>query len=156
MVSGKLLAGEYPGDKDKNSSISKINALTGAGISAFIDLTGKDDDLLPYSDLLETALYQRFPIRDVSTPDSPEDTVAILNAIDHHISQERIVYLHCWGGIGRTGMIVGCWLARHGYAGQAALDRLREFWRQCPKSTYRKSPETREQEEYILNWKETS
>lgn len=32
-----------------------------------------------------------------------------------------MVYLHCWGGIGRTGTIVGCWLARNGFPGKAAL-----------------------------------
>ncbi len=26
------------------------------------------------------------------------------------------VYVHCWGGVGRTGTVVGCWLLRHGYA----------------------------------------
>jgi len=33
----------------------------------------------------------------------------------------------------------------------AALDRLRELWRQCLKSAHRVSPETEEQEQYIVN-----
>jgi hypothetical protein len=70
--------------------------------------------------------------------------------------KEKIVYLHCWGGVGRTGLIVGCWLARHGYKGQAALDRLRGLWQNCPKSTHRKSPETGEQEQYIISWEESA
>jgi len=137
---GKLLAGEYPGSKGEDSTKLRINALTGAGVSA---------------GLLKKVPHQRFPIRDVSIPDSSELMVAILDAIDYHLSQERVVYIHCWGGVGRTGVIVGCWLARHGFKGQAALDRLHELWSQCPKSVYRKSPETREQEEYILRWEET-
>ena len=88
------------------------------------------------------------------SPKSSKVTVAILDAIDYHIEQGHIVYLHCWGGVGRTGVIVGCWLARHGYKGQAALDRLQNLWRKCPKSAYRNSPETREQEQYILRWEE--
>ncbi|MFZ5949388.1 MAG: fused DSP-PTPase phosphatase/NAD kinase-like protein [Candidatus Rifleibacteriota bacterium] len=26
------------------------------------------------------------------------------------------VYVHCWGGLGRTGVVVGCWSRRHGEA----------------------------------------
>jgi len=49
-------------------------------------------------------------------------------------------------------MIVGCWLARHGLKGRKDLERLRELWQACPKSSHRDSPETREQIEYILDW----
>ena len=148
-----FLAGEYPRDMDEESSRIKINALIHSGITVFIDLTDKNDTLLPYSYLLETATHLRFPIRDVSIPDSTDVTVAILDTIDHHIRQGGMVYLHCWGGIGRTGVIVGCWLARHGFQGEAALARLHELWKQCPKSAYRKSPESKEQEQYIMGWK---
>ncbi len=80
--------------------------------------------------------------------------MAILDTIDRSIADDGRVYVHCWGGVGRTGVIVGCWLARHGFPGDQALVRLRELWRQCPKSRYRQSPETREQEQYILRWME--
>jgi protein-tyrosine phosphatase len=157
VVPDKFLAGEYPRTMDDKSSQEKINALLGAGVTAFIDLTEGDEGLLPYSHLLNAgdanrASYQRFPIRDFSIPRSREFTSAILDAVDQHMQKCEIVYLHCWGGVGRTGTIVGCWLARHGYEGKPALIRLSELWRQCPKSAYQKSPETREQEQYILDW----
>lgn len=153
-VAPRLLAGEYPRDKDEESSQVKINALILSGITVFIDLTEANEGLLPYSGLLETIPHQRFPIRDLSIPDSKEATVAILDAIDHHIRHDGKVYLHCWGGVGRTGVIIGCWLERHGFKGEAALARLHEIWKQCPKSAYRKSPETKEQEQYIVTWRE--
>ena len=155
VVPGKFLAGEYPRDKDMDSSISKINSLTGAGVSAFIDLTEKYEGLLPYSELIGTASHQQFPIPDLSIPESSPATVAVLDTIDYHINQGHVVYLHCWGGVGRTGVMVGCWLARHGYKGQAALGRLQILWQKCPKSLHRKSPETAEQEEYIVTWEES-
>ena len=154
VVPGKFLAGEYPRNKDVESSQEKIDTLISAGVSAFIDLTEEDENLLPYAGLISGASHQRFPIRDVSVPLSIIATVTILDNIDHHLRQERMVYLHCWGGIGRTGVIVGCWLARHGFGGESALLRLRELWQQCPKSSFRKSPETEEQERYILQWTE--
>ena len=151
----KLLAGEYPGALERSAAVEKINALTAAGVAAFIDLTEESDGLKPYADLVAPASYQRFGIRDVSTPDSPELTRAILDAIDTHIAAGRLVYVHCWGGVGRTGVIVGCWLVRHGFEPHAAVERLAELWKQCPKSASRKSPETSKQVGYIQSWRES-
>ncbi len=157
---GRFLAGEYPGHRDDSVAQTRLAALVQAGVGVFIDLTSEADHLRPYAPLLaapadrQLAHYQRFPIRDVSTPHAPEFTRGILDAIDAHLADGRMVYLHCWGGVGRTGLIVGCWLARHGHPGAAALARLHELWRRCPKSLTRSSPETWEQEQYILDWRE--
>lgn len=155
VVPNRLLGGEYPRSLDETQSQEKIRALIDGGITAFIDLTHESDRLLPYASFLKPhagVFYERYPIRDLSVPDSKETTAAILKAIDLHMGNGRAVYVHCWGGVGRTGVIVGCWLARNGFAGKAALERLRELWRQCPKSALRNSPETPEQERYIINW----
>jgi len=117
------------------------------------DLTEENEGLAHYAHLLGKTSYQRFPICDVSTPKSPKTTKAVLDAIDHHIRQGRIVYIHCWGGVGRTGVMVGCWLTRHGFKGQAALDQLQELWKNCPKSSKRRSPDTNEQAAYITGWR---
>ncbi|WP_204150768.1 dual specificity protein phosphatase family protein [Leptolyngbya sp. CCY15150] len=152
IVSGAFLAGEYPRDKDDQTSRDKLGRLLDSGVTTFIDLTEADEGLLPYAQWLGTATHYRFPIQDVSVPSSPQITQDILDTIDHAIDRGELVYLHCWGGVGRTGVIVGCWLARHGHAGPVALDQLHELWKQCPKSRRRRSPETQEQERYILNW----
>ena len=153
VVCGKLLAGEYPRNFDDPTSREKVASLADAGVNVFIDLT-EDGELFSYRQWLGTATHSRFPIKDGSIPRSAAQTVEILDAIDHHIDAGLTVYVHCWGGIGRTGTIIGCWLARHGYVGQDALDRLQELWQECPKSRYRKSPETPEQRDYILGWQE--
>ena len=155
VVPGKLLAGEYPRNKDDDSSPEKLARLTEAGVSVFVDLT-KQGELSPYKQWLTGASHQRFPITDGSVPSSAEQTIAILDTIDSFIVEDLIVYVHCWGGIGRTGTIVGCWLARHGESGRAALERLRKLWRQCPKSTTgQPTPETPNQEQYVLKWQES-
>lgn len=161
VVPGKLLAGEYPRALDEVASRAKIDALVGAGVTAFIDLTEAGEGLLPYAYLLgayagQGVTHQRFPVRDASTPRSKQATAATLDAIDAHLQQGRTVYVHCWGGIGRTGTIVGCWLARHGHAGERALLRLRELWQACPKSAWRTSPETDAQEQYVIEWNEAA
>jgi len=153
---GKLLAGEYPGAFDPEVAKKRFQALKDCGVEAFIDLTEERDVLEPYADLVKPASYQRFGIRDVSTPESPEVTLAILDAIDEHIAAGRLVYVHCWGGVGRTGVVVGCWLSRHGMEHEAAVERLAALWKQCPKSASRKSPETSKQQRYIKSWMEPS
>ena len=155
---GRLLAGEYPRNPDDASSRRKLQALTDAGVSAFIDLTEEGeltrvDALKPYAQWLPNGIHRRFPITDGSVPDSPELTTVILDAIDQDLAAGRTVYVHCWGGVGRTGLIVGCWLARHGRRGGSALERLRQLWRRNPKSLRRpSSPERPEQEEYVRRW----
>ena len=152
VVPGKLLAGEYPIDKDEATSQEKINALLDIGISVFVDLTEEHEGLRSYTSLIGKAIHRRFAIRDVAVPDSPETTIQILDTIDRYIHQGEMVYVHCWGGVGRTGVIIGCWLARHDHGGEAALIRLRKHWTQCPKSATHESPETRDQERYIQSW----
>ena len=79
---------------------------------------------------------------------------AALDGIEEHLSEGRTVCAHCMGGIGRTGTIIGCWLARHGHTGQAALDRLQDLRRESRRSTPIPSAATREQVRYVLDWKE--
>ena len=155
VVEGRFLAGEYPRHIDGHDKFAKLEALEAAGVSLFVDLT-EEGELHPYSDRLESAEHCRHPIRDVSVPRSPQQTIAILDTIDRFLDSggNGIVYLHCWGGVGRTGTIVGCWLSRYGYPGEAALDRLSQLWSQCPKSAWKGSPSTREQRDYIRNWLE--
>jgi hypothetical protein len=159
VVENRFLAGEYPRNFDEETSRHKIDTLVKMGVDAFIDLTEASDGLKPYAHLLgvyesQGVSHQSFPIKDLSVPDSRETTTSILDAIDGHIQQKRIVYVHCWGGVGRTGVIVGCWLVRHGHRGPSALARLHELWQQSGKSAFRKSPETHEQEQYIIAWEE--
>ena len=156
VIPGKLLAGEYPRNLDDESSPAKIRALTDAGVTSFIDLTEEGEHgLKPYSHLLsEETERRRFPITDLDIPNSPDQTAEILDRIDANLADGKPTYVHCWGGIGRTGVIIGCWLARHGPGGQAALDELRRLWQNNPKSAWAISPQTRAQERYVTEWNE--
>ena len=92
-----------------------------------------------------------------SVPRSPEEMTAILDAIDVALDDGKTVYVHCYGGIGRTGTAVGCWLVRHGSSGNEALYRVGELFEGMAKAPYRSgSPETCEQEAYVRNWTEPS
>ena len=157
VVKGKFLAGEYPRCREEDASLLKMQSILQSGITHFIDLTEADEGLEPYDRILTRlgashVVHQRFPIQDRSIPRTPADMVAILDAIDGILEAGHTLYLHCWGGVGRTGTVVGCWLARHGFAGEAALKELRELWQHCAKSTSRETPERYEQEQFVICW----
>ena len=136
-----------------------------AGFDHFIDLTEADERLEPYADIAAQEagrlsvkfVHERCPIVDVSVPRSPQETAGILDAIDRALDDGSTVYLHCWGGVGRTGTVVGCWLVRHGMTGDEALLQIAEWWRGMEK-VYRmpRSPATRQQRAYVRNWVEPS
>lgn len=158
---GRLLAGEYPGHYTAESTRQRIDALLEAGFDAFIDLT-RPNETVPYFRILleESKLYEveverhNFPIGDFGLP-TPEAMTSILDTIDAALQNGRKIYLHCWGGIGRTGTTVGCYLVRRGMTGEEALRQLAEWWQTVPKSQiHRRSPETREQAQFIRNWAE--
>ena len=164
VIPGRFAAGEYPGAKDPIEAARKLRTLLSAGIDHFIDLT-EPGELAPYAEIAEKEArplglavgYERHPIVDQCVPRSPEQMARILDAIDAAMRDGKTVYVHCWGGVGRTGTVVGCWLVRHGHTGDAALCQIAEWWQGVEK-VYRQpiSPETSEQHEYVRDWTEPS
>ena len=157
LVAGRLLAGEYPGQADLQGARGKVAAFLRAGITTFIDLT-EPGELRPYEPLLpwDTVEYRRLPIRDLSVPTDAGHLLAILDAMDAALAAGRNVYVHCWGGIGRTGTVVACWLQRHGRRPDAALAELAGHWRTVAKRHRApRSPETDEQIRWVQRWPQT-
>ncbi len=112
--------------------------LVDAGVDSFVDLTHPDDlnYMHPYTDILREETekagrprprYRRFPIFDTKTI-SQEGYDEILAYIHSEIDAGRVVYVHCWGGKGRTCTVTGCRLIDRGLHYDdtiAALARLR-------------------------------
>ena len=158
---GRFLAGEYPGHTYGEQLRQRLDTFLDFGINTFIDLTDPDE-LPPYlPELVEQARYyeieiqyKRMTITDFDIP-TPETMKTILDEIDSALAAGCKVYVHCFGGIGRTGTVVGCYLVRHGQTGQEALSQLAKWWRDVPKSRFwPRTPETLQQIKFIQNWKE--
>jgi len=61
--------------------------------------------------------------------------------------------VHCRGGVGRTGLVVACWLQEHGRRPDSALGELSAKWRTVQKSSgQHASPETPEQVDWVKTW----
>jgi len=159
---GRFLAGEYPGHSYGEQLRQRLDTFLDFGFNTFIDLTDPNELPSYLPELVDQARfyaseihYKRLTITDFSVP-APTTMKAILNEIDAALAAGRKVYLHCHGGIGRTGTVVGCYLVRHGRSGQAALEQLAEWWQGVPKSRFwPRTPETDRQVEFIRNWEES-
>lgn len=161
VMPGRFLAGEYPAHHGTAEAAERLDALLAAGIDTFVDLT-QPDELKSYLPLLERRASlrgvrihcRRFPIMDLGLP-IRSDMQATLDYIDASVAAGRNVYVHCWGGVGRTGLVVGCFLVRHGRTGRQALEQISRWRRDMPKHDYNPhSPETPEQVQFVLDWSE--
>ena len=94
----------------------KLALLAEAGITTIIYLTDAGDGLAAYQDHLPAIAAERgiemrrvsHPIQDVSVT-TPEHYEQIVADIERDLAAGRRVFVHCWGGVGRTGTVVGCW-----------------------------------------------
>jgi len=161
ILEGKFAAGAYPG-KERSGihelDSENIKALENSGIEVFVNLTqdyegGTDAHLDRYDAFLSSnAVIERFPIPDVSVP--PADLMEeILQCVDAHLIEGRAVYVHCWGGLGRAGSTVACWLMRHGYTtADDVIDTLADLRRGDRGAGHQMSPQTPAQCEFVLAW----
>jgi hypothetical protein len=163
---GRFLAGFLPGDAEPAQARVKLAALADCGVTSVINLMEedeKDHSVQPFVDyrpaLQEVAAqrgvkieWMRRAIPDLGVPAVSEmaETLDLLDAARH----DGCVYVHCWGGRGRTGTVVGCWLARHGIAaGDGVLQRLAELTAHN-RPSFRTIPETPAQRDFVRQWKE--
>ncbi len=166
VVPGKFLAGAYPGNPYEKRAVEKLRVFLDAGIRCFIDLTSPEDEnlygkaLVPYRDLIGKISdgrfkvhYRRMPIVDMEIP-SHDEMLEILDLIDGTVFGGIPTYVHCLGGFGRTGTVVGCWLVRHGIEqGKAVIELIRKLRRNDPQVNM-ESPQTADQRRFILEWKQ--
>lgn len=143
----------------------KLDALLLAGVRTFIDLT-EPHELFPYSPHLaarcallgidpDDVEYHNYPIRDRSLPKDVDFVRGVLQVLQDNASRGRISAVHCRGGIGRTGLVVGCWLVQCGIArdGTHALRLIAEEWQSVEKcKRFPCSPETGPQFEFVRNF----
>ncbi len=155
-----LLAGAYPGDTDAAARARKVAALLALGVTDVVSLMEADEvdhwgrAFHPYAPALASkgVRVRRFPIRDVTAPSSALVT-AIIDHIDGVLSAGGTAYVHCWGGRGRTGVIIGCWMVRHGWlAPENAVAKLARLRARCVDAHVR-APDTAAQVARVRGWR---
>ncbi len=155
----RLLAGAFPGHVDPSYASARIEALLALGIDQFIDLT-EAGELPPYEALLPAGArpghpvrYRRFAIPDHGLPRDVQQMHELLDEIDKALASGRRVYVHCRAGIGRTGTVAGCFLARRLGSGTEALESLARLWKLGGRDRdWPRTPETEAQAAFIRDW----
>lgn len=172
VIPGTLLAGSYPGGRDDKSTAARMASLLDAGIRSVINLMSEEEifehaageHYAPYEDTLETlgesrgvvVEIERYAIENANTL-TEQAVELVLDAIDAEIDgRNSPTFVHCSNGNARTGVVIGCYLARHGLAdAKSALDKLRELRSGDPVLSKQKSPETITEEKFVLRWRES-
>ena len=156
---GRFIAGDYPGGVDDKRTRTRLHRLLVAGVTLFLDLTEVNEHRSnPYAHLLKeesghlgySIEYHRAPIRDWHVP-APEVMKHILDTIDTALDAGQVVYVHCFAGLGRTGTVVGCYLARHGLNGEATLAEIARLRQDLPIG-WVESPEAEIQRQMVRCW----
>jgi protein-tyrosine phosphatase len=140
----RLVAGRHPCAWGQEEASAEVRDLLGYGVTLFLDLT-QEGELERYDHLVPADIrYVRRPIRDFSVP-AKEDLVTTLDVLDAEIAAGGLAYVHCWAGCGRTGLVVGSWLVRHGLDPRDALARIAE-------TRGAGCPQTLQQRLLVLGW----
>ncbi len=127
--------------------------LHNVGFTDVVSLHPDGYDPSPLSLCFSKELQDLYGGRTPTNPEREKDLVReAVEAVVKSLSSKRGVVVHCLGGRGRTGTVLGCTLREFGFGAQdviAYLDRIHkargtEGW-----------PESRWQSDLILNWKNT-
>lgn len=100
IVPGKILCGGAPRRED-------LSTLDRAGVNLFVCLMEKPEMRrlrVEYVDYLPASLVLRFPIQDGNTPSDRDLKSLISKLLEEHYAG-KVMYIHCFGGHGRTGLI---------------------------------------------------
>jgi protein-tyrosine phosphatase len=156
VVIDELIAGPTFLSSNQAITQSRIKALAKAEVRYIVTLA-TESELFSAREQLDAnfdGLFNQhyFPIVDGKAP-SADFMRLILDAIDRMVGARETLFLHCLGGRGRTGVVVGCFLARHGVGtGIGALNALTKL--RMEHGLFEPSPETESQRQRVIHWKE--
>ncbi|KAL6079114.1 ADP-ribose glycohydrolase ARH3, variant 3 [Balamuthia mandrillaris] len=136
VIPGRLLAGAYPGDRKEPQHTEVVHTLVKtAGVQTFVCLQtakelGSFRDYQPIAKAANPSVsFLHFPIQDGAVGED-EEVVQLVERLSRLIKEERNVpvYVHCWGGHGRTGTIIALLIANLYQVGsEEALSRTGKY-----------------------------
>lgn len=146
-------AGEYPvWDWGQGAGKQQLRLFTDFGINYFVDLT-ENGEMPPYAMLLPAGVGRySFPIGNGRAPASVESVVEMFRKLEGCIREGLInrLYIHCVGGVGRSGTIVACYyIYFKGMGADEAIKEMQRRYMDHGRSAWISAPETQLQTDFI-------
>lgn len=153
-----VYAGEYPmWTWSESQGREKLAQYLNFGIRCFLDLT-MPGEMPPYQPYLPADGHRySFPIVNGGIPSDVESVVKLFQQLEKHLveTNERL-YIHCVGGVGRTGTIVTCYyIYFHHLSANDALAKMRNNYASHERAAWMSAPETQSQLDYIFKFAST-
>ena len=157
-VDDNVWAGEYPvWEWEQGARIQQLKLFTDFGINNFLDLT-ENGEMPPYAPFLTNNLGRyTFPIRNGCVPHSVKWVVDLFRIKNVVLNKPLTkLYIHCHGGVGRTGTIVACYyIYFKGMSSDEALVEMRRRFATHGRSAWMSAPETEVQLNFIKEFADT-
>lgn len=150
-IEGEVLCGEYPYSAQGHSN--KLEALIETDFSVFVDLTHIDDQLESYQGDLAISTLDNLTMIKNPIPDNGvveiDNYIRLATKIFLSLEQGEKVYLHCWGGVGRTATVIGVLLAlRNRWPAELIFEYI-DAYRAGTSKDDRPAPETSAQRDIV-------
>lgn len=179
LVPGRVLCGHYPGScpsrpADPEAQAERMAQIRDTGVSVFVCLQDElppqeapwpeegvpkqssrakwaTGNFLNYREAAgDGASFLHFGMPDLSVAASLEELDDVVCDLVYKVERGARLYIHCWGGRGRTGLVSACLLgALYGELdAEAALERVQRYY-DLREPSLKKSPETEEQRNQV-------
>ncbi len=171
-IPNQLLGGCYPGATEPTVMKERLQGIIRSGVTLMLNLMEPDetnyaglpfasymDELQKYASERNRSIRMvRIPIKDMNIP-TKECMRSILDIIHQEIQTGGVVYVHCWGGKGRTATVIGCYLLEYGHVTpEQVLQRIKDLTEHAhsnlwptPQSFW-PTPQTAEQCTFVTDW----
>jgi atypical dual specificity phosphatase len=150
VIPRRLAGAALPGEGAPWSGeyiLSDLMELRAKGIRHLVSLTDYAREFAPYCRKAGLR-WTYFPIRDFQVPEDPARFAELVDTLYGEIAAGQAVCVHCFAGIGRTGLVLACVVGiYYDIDGDAAVRRVRAA---------RPSLETDEQELFVQRFLSTT
>lgn len=149
VIKHRVMAGAYPGSTDHTHPRFVESLIKQCNITTFVCLQRPNElrRFNPYDAVAkavnEQTQFVSFPIPDGNIVSDSDVSSFVAGDLSSRIERGEVLYIHCWGGHGRTGTVVAlllCYL--YGLTADEAL-KLTQLYHTCRRHKgYNSSPET--------------